>query len=1076
MTLPDIASLWIGGNLSWLEQVCLKSFVDYGHRTILYTYEGVNNAPEGVEVFDANSIFANTNFIRHKASGSPAVHADAFRYRMLQLQNVVWVDADILCVQPWDLQNEFIFGWEKKDKVVCNAVLGLPRFSRTLERLNTLCADEYPIPPWLTGKDRESLEKAARDGAPVHVSELKWGVWGPTAVTHFLNETGEMEHAMPQEAFYPVSFKDRRDLVNPGNAVDSIMTDGVYGVHLWNPRLSRRIVTNNNGIAPEDSFLGRALVRHDVDPHLAPIPDKPPPGYPTQKELREKKTRSKVKKTSGSPTSTPAETTPPTRVASDTVVASASGIKLHRLQQSEPYQRAIDNMEGRTEKLFGRLPPARDPVSHDKILVLTSMKNEAPFILEWIAYNKAIGVTHFLVYTNDCSDNTDQILDRLSELGLVTRLNNPWDASKTKKRPQHVALEDAMEQPVFKEADWVLTIDVDEFVNIHVGDGTFSDLFQASNDPNVISFTWKFFGNDQINEYEDRPIMETFTACAPEFIPKPRLGWGFKSMVHKSAPYTKIGVHRPLEISDESKVDQVRWVNGSGRMMPEMLLTNNGWRSTKRSLGYRMATLNHYILRSAESFLVKRDRGRINHTEQDQGIDYWMRRNYTSETDDRMLSRLPMMQKELDILKADKQLASFHEEAVLWHKDKITKLKADPSYGELYRDLTEVQRPDAIYLTKPEEELGETQATEGIGLLIPEPEREMLSDQAAVNKLALLTRMFKGEVNFNENIDAEMAPPKVERYDAWLPEPPDSSKMKAQEPRFEEIRKSSVSAGGFFWEGPNNALFFEPVGRRLIVTFDNVHNARLQEQRWPWGYAQITKQLGCSVLGIMSKDRGWFRHNFVHDCFDHLKATGWFKQFDKVLFYGTSMGAFGALTYARACPGANVLALEPQTTLNSEILPNDDRWPWTKKLDWTGRYCDASEGTGEARKVVVVSDPYYDLDQAHVARLKGDNIQNLITPFFGHKIAPMLMQTGNLKLLLTDMADGEVNTNEYYRLLRNRRDIARFQHTIIGHAKERGHLKLALQACEYTLKKRSAKNIRLIKEEIEEQLKGHENG
>ena len=153
-----------------------------------------------------------------------------------------------------------------------------------------------------------------------------------------------------------------------------------------------------------------------------------------------------------------------------------------------------------------------------------------------------------------------------------------------------------------------------------MGDGSFADLFAASNDPNVISFTWKLFGNKDIDTYEDRPITEQFVACAPEFIPKPRLGWGFKSMLHNSAPYTKIGVHRPLKIESEEAVDRVRWVNGSGRVMPEMLLTNNGWRSTKRSLGYRYATLNHYVLRSADSFLVKRDRGRINHTDQDHGF------------------------------------------------------------------------------------------------------------------------------------------------------------------------------------------------------------------------------------------------------------------------------------------------------------------------------------------------------------------------------------------------------------------------------------------------------------------------
>ncbi|MEP2640031.1 glycosyltransferase family 2 protein [Roseobacter sp.] len=1061
MTLPKIASLWIGGNLSYLEQVCLKSFADHGHRTILYTYEGVTNAPEGVEVQDANLIFPNTNFMRHKESGSPAVHADAFRYRMIQLQDVIWVDADMLCVQPWDIPNKFVFGWEKKNRVVCNAVFGLPKFSRTLERLNVFCRDEYPIPPWLSDAEQDDLRRAAQAGNPTHVSELKWGVWGPSAVTHFLKETGEIEHAMPVEAFYPVSFKDRRKLIDPGQMVEDIMTDGVYGVHLWNRRLSRRIVTNENGITPEDGFLGRALVRHDIDPHLAPIPDKPPPGHPTQKEIAE-----------GRGEKTAVKGPAPTR----TKARETGAKKLDRLQQTAPYQSAIDGLEGRTEKLFSKLAPPAAPIPHDRIVILTAMKNEAPFILEWIAYHKMIGASHFLVYTNDCTDNTNDILDRLGEMGLVTRLDNPWDPTSNKK-PQHVALADAQKQPVIQQADWVLTIDVDEFVNVHVGDGTFADLFAASNDPNVISFTWKFFGNKGIDTYQDRPITEQFVACAPEYIPKPRLGWGFKTMLHSTAPYTKIGVHRPLKIENEEAVGRVRWVNGSGRAMPEMLLTNNGWRSTKRSLGYRFATLNHYVLRSAESYLVKRDRGRINHTDQDQGISYWMRRNYTSEIDDRMMARQDDLQREIKALKDDATLGRLHQDAVAWHRKKIETLKADAGYATLFRQLTDVQWPDAIYLTKTE---AETRATDddNRNIMIPEPERNAMHDDTSAAKIMRLELMLSGDIPRGAGVDAQGNLPvkapdiqpetiAVAGYDAWAPDPPASAQCAAPEPRFDSMRAKVAGGSGFFWEGEKNALYFEPGGKKLVVAFDNVHTARLEEQRWPWGHAMITQQLGCAVLGVLSKDRGWFRHDFVHDSFDRLQESGWFKQFDEVLFYGASMGGFGALTYARSCPGAHVLALEPQTTLDRDILPNDNRWPWTKKLNWKNRYGDASDGTAACNTVVVVSDPYFDMDRAHVKRLSGDNITHLRIPFFGHKVAHPLTIMGNLKPLLADMTRGTFDATQYYRLLRNRHYLPRFQHGIIQLARDKGHLKLALKACEFTLEQRKAPNIRLTKEKIE---------
>jgi hypothetical protein len=555
-------------------------------------------------------------------------------------------------------------------------------------------------------------------------------------------------------------------------------------------------------------------------------------------------------------------------------------------------------------------------------------------------------------------------------------------------------------------------------------------------------------------------------------------------MMHQTAPYTKIGVHRPLKIESEDAVDRVRWVNGSGRVMPEMLLTNNGWRSTKRSLGYRYATLNHYILRSAESFLVKRDRGRINHTDQDQGVSYWMRRNYTSEIDDRMLARQDDLQREIEALKSDETLRRLHDEAVAWHRRKIANLKADPGYAALFDQLTEVQWPDAIYLTKPEDEAG-AKDTDEPNIVIPEPERNLMRDDAADAKVARLEKMLLGEIRRDTGIEAqgdqpgetpEIQPADEPEHDlppefvAWVSEPPASAQCAEYETRFEEMRQKALRGAGFHWEGEKNALYFEPNGKRLIVTFDNVHTARLQEQRWPWGHALITKQLGCSVLGVMSKDRGWFRHDFVHDSFDRLRDTGWFEQFDEVLFYGASMGGFGALTYSRSCPGANVLAIEPQTTLDPDILPDDTRWPWTQKLNWKNRYGDASEGTATAHKVVVISDPYFDLDRAQVERLSGNNIEHLNIPFFGHKVAQPLMVMDILKPLLKGMTRGTYDAKEYYRLLRNRRDLPRFQHGIISLARERGHLQLALKACEFTLKKRKARNIRLAKEEIEEMI------
>ena len=52
----QIAMLWMRGQLSFLEQLCIRSFIDAGHHVVLYSYEPVDRVPEGVECRDADLI------------------------------------------------------------------------------------------------------------------------------------------------------------------------------------------------------------------------------------------------------------------------------------------------------------------------------------------------------------------------------------------------------------------------------------------------------------------------------------------------------------------------------------------------------------------------------------------------------------------------------------------------------------------------------------------------------------------------------------------------------------------------------------------------------------------------------------------------------------------------------------------------------------------------------------------------------------------------------------------------------------------------------------------------------------
>lgn len=316
--------------------------------------------------------------------------------------------------------------------------------------------------------------------------------------------------------------------------------------------------------------------------------------------------------------------------------------------------------------------------------IVTCMKNEGPFILEWIAYHKAIGFDDFLVYTNDCTDGTDTMLDLLQQKGIVQHRDNPF--RKVNMKPQHAALAAAGDEPVIKDAKWIAVTDVDEFINIKIGDGTLDALFDARPQANMFAMTWRLFGNGDVHDFHDGPIVEQFTRCAPEMARKPHQAWGFKTLFKNLGLFKKLGVHRPKGLNAQL-VDQVNWVNGSGQPLPQDMY-RNAWRSTTSTFGYDLVQLNHYAVRSAESFLVKRDRGRVNHVDRDQGMAYWFRMNNNAVEERSILSRTPMLKAEMDRLLADPDIAAAHAACVANHRAKIDALRSTENYAKFFEELT----------------------------------------------------------------------------------------------------------------------------------------------------------------------------------------------------------------------------------------------------------------------------------------------------------------------------------------------------------------------------------------------------
>ncbi|MEM6305006.1 MAG: glycosyltransferase family 2 protein [Pseudomonadota bacterium] len=324
--------------------------------------------------------------------------------------------------------------------------------------------------------------------------------------------------------------------------------------------------------------------------------------------------------------------------------------------------------------------PARVPAPGTTGRVIVGcMKNEAPYIIEWIAYHRAIGVDHFIIYTNGCDDTTDQILDRLQDMGVAQRRDNEnWKGNS----PQQHALNAALKEPLVSRAEWIAHIDVDEFINIRTGNGTLDDLFAAAPDATNFAMTWRLFGHNGVTELRDEFVIDQFDTCAPKYCPKPHTVWGYKSLFRNIGAYGKISCHRPNKLAEDFET-RVKWVNGSGRDMTRDA-AKNGWRSSKSNIGYDLVQLNHYALRSAESYLIKRQRGRALHVDRSIGLGYWIRMDWSDFRDITIKRNIPRVRAEYDRLMADAQLKQHHADGLAWHRAKAAELRATPEFAALY--------------------------------------------------------------------------------------------------------------------------------------------------------------------------------------------------------------------------------------------------------------------------------------------------------------------------------------------------------------------------------------------------------
>lgn len=265
--------------------------------------------------------------------------------------------------------------------------------------------------------------------------------------------------------------------------------------------------------------------------------------------------------------------------------------------------------------------------------------------------------------------------------------------------------------------------------------------------------------------------------------------------------------------------------------------------------------------------------------------------------------------------------------------------------------------------------------------------------------------------------------------------------------------------------------FFEPLGKRhfaafadldetLIVTFESLQGIQaLSETAQPLGW-EVAREHGWSHLALISDGDTWFRDEAVFAMFDQLIDDGFFEEFDRVVFYGAGPCGYAAAAFSVAAPGATVLAVQPQATLDPRITEWDDRFIEMRRTCFLDRYGYGPDMIDAADQAYIFYDPREDLDAMHAALFTRPNVTKLRMPNMGDALQTELLTMDLLFTVLSQAGRGSFSATAFAELYRARRNHPSYLRGLLARLDVQDRPYLATMLCRNVVGRMHAPRIR----------------
>ena len=267
------------------------------------------------------------------------------------------------------------------------------------------------------------------------------------------------------------------------------------------------------------------------------------------------------------------------------------------------------------------------------------------------------------------------------------------------------------------------------------------------------------------------------------------------------------------------------------------------------------------------------------------------------------------------------------------------------------------------------------------------------------------------------------------------------------------------------------AVFVDAGSDVLFVSFEAMSAVRaFGDSGLPLGF-DLVEGKGWSHLSLISLKESWFRDQGVFDFFDRCIDDAFFDEFETVILYGAGACAYAAAVFSVAAPGANVILVAPQATLEPARSEWDRRFPATRRMTIGSRFNYAPDMLEAAEAAYIVYDPNEDADAMHASLFQGEHVHKIrYRRGRSGSIDADLRALGILEAVVDAAAEGDLTLAMVWDSLRVRRHHIPYLRGLLARVQQSDRPWLTAMLCRAVLEEFPIPRFRAILAHAEEEM------